>query len=250
MSKKLAAGADIIVLDVKTGSGAFMKNEEDAQVLAEQMVNIGNLAGKKTAAVITDMDEPLGFMIGNALEVKEAISVLHGENCGHLLELCLKLGSCALQLAGICKNESDANELLLKHINDGSALEKLAELVEAQGGDRNDVYDISRLPMSSVQYEVRSKQAGYISYMKADDIGLVSMHLGGGREKKDDVIDLSVGIELKAKTGDYINLNDILAIIHSKSIEDAQNAEKELLSCYSFSQVPIVANTFIKRTII
>ena len=250
MSKKLAAGADIIVLDVKTGSGAFMKNEEDARVLAEKMVKIGNLAGKKTAAVITDMDEPLGYMIGNALEVKEAIKVLQGEKCGHLLELCLKLGTCALQLAGICNNEEDANDLLLKHISDGSALEKLAELVEAQGGDRNDVYDTSRLPMSAVQHEVFSDQSGYVSHMKADELGLVSMHLGGGRETKDDVIDLSVGIELKAKVGDKIQQGDVIAVIHSNSIEEAQKAEKELLSCYSFSKLPLTHEKFIKSTIL
>ena len=250
MSKKLAAGADIIVLDVKTGSGAFMKNEDDAKQLASEMVTIGNLAGKKTAAIITDMDEPLGYMIGNALEVKEAIRALNGQECGHLLELCLSLGSCVLKLAGVCDNDQDAMNLLLSHIEDGSALEKLADLIEAQGGNRNDVYDPSKLPIASIQYAVHSQKSGYIAHMKADDIGLVSMHLGGGRETKDDVIDLSVGIELCKKTGDHVNIGDTLAVVHSKDLESAQKAEIELLSCYSFEESEPVKKAFIKEVII
>ena len=249
MSKKLAAGADIIVLDVKTGSGAFMKTLEDARILATEMVHVGSLAGKKTAAVLTDMDEPLGYMVGNALEVKEAIQVLQGEEAGHVRQLCLELGACVLQLGGIADSSEKAKEMLASHIKDGSALEKLADLVEAQGGNREDVYHPERLPMAEVQRTVLCRENGYISHMTADQIGLVSMHLGGGRETKDDVIDLSVGIELKKKVGDPVNTGEALAVIHARTEKDAARAEKELLACYQFSKTPVTPGPFIKEII-
>lgn len=249
MSKKLAAGADIIVLDVKTGSGAFMKTLEDARILATEMVHVGSLAGKKTAAVLTDMDEPLGYMVGNALEVKEAIQVLQGKEAGHVRQLCLELGACVLQLGGIADSSEKAKEMLASHIKDGSALEKLADLVEAQGGNREDVYHPERLPMAEVQRTVLCRENGYISHMTADQIGLVSMHLGGGRETKDDVIDLSVGIELKKKVGDPVNTGEALAVIHARTEKDAARAEKELLACYQFSKTPVTPGPFIKEII-
>ena len=249
MSKKLAAGADIIVLDVKTGSGAFMKTLENARILATEMVHVGSLAGKKTAAVLTDMDEPLGYMVGNALEVKEAIQVLQGEEAGHVRQLCLELGACVLQLGGIADSSEKAKEMLASHIKDGSAMEKLADLVEAQGGNREDVYHPERLPMAEVQRTVLCRENGYISHMTADQIGLVSMHLGGGRETKDDVIDLSVGIELKKKVGDPVNTGEALAVIHARTEKDAARAEKELLACYQFSKTPITPGPFIKEII-
>ena len=249
MSKKLAAGADIIVLDVKTGSGAFMKTLEDARILATEMVHVGSLAGKKTAAVLTDMDEPLGYMVGNALEVKEAIQVLQGEEAGHVRQLCLELGACVLQLGGIADSSEKAKEMLASHIKDGSAMEKLADLVEAQGGNREDVYHPERLPMAEVQRTVLCRENGYISHMTADQIGLVSMHLGGGRETKDDVIDLSVGIELKKKVGDPVNTGEALAVIHARTEKDAARAEKELLACYQFSKTPVTPGPFIKEII-
>lgn len=249
MSKKLAAGADIIVLDVKTGSGAFMKTLEDARILATEMVHVGTLAGKQTAAVLTDMDEPLGYMVGNALEVKEAIQVLQGEEAGHVRQLCLELGACVLQLAGIADSPSQAKELLKSHIADGSALDKLADLVEAQGGDREEVYHPERLPMAAVQRTVLSRTKGFISHMTADQIGLVSMHLGGGRETKDDVVDLSVGVELKKKVGDPVENGEALAVIHARTEEDAARAEEELLACYQFSETPVIPEPFIKEII-
>ena len=249
MSKKLAAGAGIIVLDVKTGSGAFMKTLEDARILATEMVHVGSLAGKKTAAVLTDMDEPLGYMVGNALEVKEAIQVLQGEEAGHVRQLCLELGACVLQLGGIADSSEKAKEMLASHIKDGSAMEKLADLVEAQGGNREDVYHPERLPMAEVQRTVLCRENGYISHMTADQIGLVSMHLGGGRETKDDVIDLSVGIELKKKVGDPVNTGEALAVIHARTEKDAARAEKELLACYQFSKTPVTPGPFIKEII-
>ena len=143
MSKKLAAGADIIVLDVKSGSGSFMKTEEKSRELARELVSVGKLAGRRTVGVITDMDEPLGYAVGNALEVKEAIAVLRGEEKGELLELCLTLGACILTEAGLAENDGAAKALLQSHIDNGSALDKLGDLVEGQGGDRRAVYDIS-----------------------------------------------------------------------------------------------------------
>lgn len=250
MSKKLAAGADIIVLDVKTGSGAFMKTLEDSRTLATEMVQIGEMAGKKTAAILTDMDEPLGYMVGNALEVKEAISVLQGNPAGHVLELCLELGACVLVLSGKEKDKKAAKDTLSEHIRDGSALDKLADLVEAQGGSREEVYNPNKLPTAPIQYEVRCPEKGYISHMAADEIGLVSMHLGGGRETKDDVIDLSVGIELRKKVGDYINENDVLAVIHARDRTSANRAEHELLTCYQFTESRIIPEPFIKEVIL
>jgi pyrimidine-nucleoside phosphorylase len=154
MSKKLAAGADIIVLDVKSGSGSFMKTEEKSRELARELVAVGKRAGRKTVGVITDMDEPLGYAVGNALEVKEAIAVLRGEEKGELLELCLTLGSCILTEAGFAANDDEARKILEAHIADGSALNKLADLVEGQCGDRRAVYDISMLPAATVTMEV------------------------------------------------------------------------------------------------
>ena len=199
MSKKLAAGADIIVLDVKCGSGSFMKTLDDARELATEMVEIGKMAGRKTVAVITDMDEPLGHAVGNALEVKEAIAALRGEYKSELLELCLTLGSCILTQAGMAADDAAARAMLEQTITDGSALKKLAEFVAAQDGDPAAIYDPSRLPMAPVQMEVPSPASGYVRHIAATDVGLVSMRLGGGRATKDSVIDHSVGIVLRKK---------------------------------------------------
>ncbi len=246
MSKKLAAGADVIVLDVKQGSGSFMKTEEQARELAENLTRVGKMAGKKTVAVITDMDEPLGNAIGNALEVKEAIEVLRGEKQGELLELCLTLGACILTEAGFASNDEEAREKLLAGIADGSALEKLAQLVEGQDGDRRAVFDTGMLPMAPVQYEVICSEEGYVNHISADDVGLVSMHLGGGRETKESVIDLSVGILLKKKVGDRVTAGESVATIHASSIEKAKEAAEKLLVCYSIVPEPVVKPAFIK----
>ncbi|MBR5261391.1 MAG: thymidine phosphorylase, partial [Oscillospiraceae bacterium] len=246
MSKKLAAGADVIVLDVKTGSGSFMKTEEDARLLASEMVEVGRAANKKTVAVITDMDEPLGNAIGNALEVKEAIATLKGEYGGDLLELCLAIGSNILLAGGICQSEAQARAILLESIEDGSALRKLAEFVEAQGGNPQSVYDTSLLPDAPVKYEVESSVSGYVNRMIADKIGLVCLHLGGGRATKESIIDLSVGLVLHKKVGDYVNLGDSLATIHASSLEKAEEAAELLRSCYEFSLVKPAEQPFIK----
>ena len=234
MSKKLAAGAKTIVLDVKTGSGAFMEREEDAFTLASEMVNVGREAGRNMAAVVTDMDQPLGFAVGNALEVKEAIAVLRGEDVPDLRELCLVLGSQILTRSGLAPEEAAARAALENAIESGAALRKLAEMVAAQGGDPAAVYDTSLLPAAPVRRTVCAPRDGYITAMEARDIGLVSMHLGGGRATKEDVIDLSVGVVLRAKVGAFVRAGEPLAEIHAAGEDAAAEAEKELLRCYTF----------------
>ena len=235
MSKKLAAGADVIVLDVKCGDGAFMKTEADARTLAAEMVEIGKMAGRRTVACITGMDQPLGRAVGNALEVKEAIALLRGDFGGDLLELCLTLGSCILTESGAAANDAEAREKLERGIADGSALAKLAELVEAQGGDRRAVYDTSLLPAAPVTLEVPSPAGGYVAGIAAERSGLVSMHLGGGRATKDSVIDLAVGFVLNKKTGDAVAPGESLATIHARDEKSAAEAAEKLAACFSFS---------------
>ena len=249
MSKKLAAGADIIVLDVKVGSGGFMKTEEEARLLAQEMVDVGNAAGRRTAAVITDMDEPLGRAVGNALEVKEAIATLCGKGPEDLVELCMTIGARILVSGGLYGSETEAREALQKTIDDGSALEKLAQFVEAQGGDRRMVYDTALLPAAPVQLEVPAENSGYVSRMQTEDIGLVSLHLGGGRATKDSVIDPAVGIVLKKKVGDRVKKGDSLATVHAADMASALSAVQELQDCYTISGKKPEKTPFIKAVI-
>ena len=249
MAKKLASGARTIVLDVKTGSGAFMETEESAFELARQMVSVGKHAGRNMAAVVTDMDQPLGFAVGNALEVKEAISVLRGADVPDLRELCLVLGTNILVRSGLAETEEEARARLEKSIESGAALDKLAAMVRAQGGDPAAVYDTSLLPQAPVVRTVKAPCDGYIAAMEAKDIGLVSMHLGGGRATKEDVIDLSVGVVLAAKDGAYLHTGDTLATIHAKTEADAAAAEEELLKCYTFSDEAPVRPPFIRGVV-
>lgn len=249
MSKKLAAGSDVIVLDVKCGSGAFMKTVEDAKELARGLTRVGRLAGKRCAAVITDMDQPLGRAVGNALEVKEAISVLSGETKGELLELCLTLGSCILTEAGIAQDESAARAMLEKTIADGSALQKLADMVEAQQGDSRAVYDTSLLPEAAFKLEVPCEKSGYVSRIHAERVGLVSMHLGGGRATKESEIDLAVGVMLHKKVGDYVQAGESLATIHASSGGKGQEAVALLRDCYELSGTAVERPEFIKGVV-
>ena len=249
MSKKLASGADVIVLDVKCGSGAFMKTEKDAKELARGLTRIGRLAGRKCAAVITDMDQPLGCAVGNAVEVKEAISVLRGESGGDLLELCLTLGTCMLTESGFAKSETEAREMLLKAIEDGSALKKLSEMVAAQGGRAEDVYDTSALPQAKIVIEAKADAEGYVNHIEAEKVGLLCMHLGGGRETKESEIDLSVGVVLHKKVGDRVNKGDSIATIYASDTERANSAARMLHECYELSDSPVVRPPFIKAII-
>ena len=249
MSKKLASGADVIVLDVKCGDGAFMKTEKDARTLAEGLTRVGRLAGRKCAAVITDMDQPLGYAVGNAVEVREALAVLRGEEQGDLLELCLTLGGCMLLEAGLAPSIEDARERLLDTIRDGSALGKLAAMVEAQGGDPRAVYDPSLLPDAAVKSEVPAAASGYVRHIRAEEVGLVSMHLGGGRATKEDVIDLSVGVVLHKKVGNFVQAGESLGTIHASDPGKAEAAAELLRTCYALSSEPVTRAPFIKAII-
>lgn len=236
MSKKLAAGADAIVLDVKTGSGAFMKEEQDAFALAREMSAIGNNAGRKTIAVISDMDQPLGKAVGNALEVKEAIDTLNGNGPADFTELCMTLGTCMLIAGGVAKTSEQARLMLQEAIESGKALGKLAQFVEAQGGDARAVWDTSLLPRASIIEPVQSDREGYISHINCEEIGICSLILGGGRETKESEIDLSVGLILEKKTGDYVRIGEPLARIHANDPGKLAEARERFLKAYTFSQ--------------
>lgn len=246
MSKKLAAGADAIVLDVKTGSGAFMKKEADARALAEEMVKIGTNAGRKTVAVISDMDQPLGYAVGNALEVKEAINTLNGHGPADFLTLCLTLGSQMLLAGGKAEDLKSAERMLEQVIADGSALKKLAEFVEAQGGDSSVVYHPERLPQAALQKEVLAPADGYVSRIVCDEVGICSLILGGGRETKESRIDLSVGLVLCRKVGDMVKAGEVLAVIHANDEGKAAEAEKRFLAACSLTAEPPLKTPFIK----
>nr|WP_318683217.1 pyrimidine-nucleoside phosphorylase [uncultured Acetatifactor sp.] len=242
MSKKLAAGADAIVLDVKTGSGAFMKSKEDAFLLAREMVEIGRRAGKHTIAVISDMDQPLGYAVGNALEVREAIETLKGNGPEDFVELCLTLGSQMLIAGGRVKASShqeaqtQARNLLLDAIDSGKALKKLAEFVDAQGGDSRAVFDTSLLPKASLIKEVKAPKSGRITHIKCDEIGMCSLILGGGRETKESAVDLSVGLVLKRKAGDEIKVGETLAVLHANDPDKAEAASSRFLKAYTIEE--------------
>ena len=249
MSKKIAAGADVIVLDVKVGSGAFMKDEESAVKLADTMVRIGDNVGKKTMAVVSDMDEPLGYAVGNALEVKEAIDTLAGNGPQDLYELCLELGSHMVAGAGKAQNCAEAKEMLAGTIKDGSALRKLAELVEAQGGNPEAVYDTELLPKASIEYEYRADTEGYVSRIVCDIVGTSAMVLGGGRENKESVIDLSVGIVLEAKKGAYVHKGDVLARFYANDENKLSDAVKRFEDAYVIEDTKPAGSRLIKKVI-
>lgn len=233
MSKKLAAGADAVVLDVKTGSGAFMKEEKDAFALAEEMVEIGKSAGKKMAAVIIDMDQPLGNAVGNSLEVKEAILALNGLGPKDLMEVVYALGAEMVLAAGKADTKEGAEELLKQTIQKKTALDKLAEFVEAQGGERRYVYQPELLPAAGIQMQVINTETGYVGGIQAEEIGLASLILGGGRVTKDSPIDLSVGILLHKKRGQAVQPGEALATVYANDMEKAKEAYGKIVRAYS-----------------
>lgn len=249
MSKKLAAGADVIVLDVKTGSGAFMKTEADALALAKEMVRIGVGAGRKTTAVISEMDEPLGFAVGNALEVIEAVNTLKGNGPDDLLALCLAVGSQMLVLAEAAKNQAEAEQMLRNTITDGTAYEKFAEFITAQGGNRADIEQVEKLVCADIIEEIPAPQTGYIAHIQSEEVGLSAMLLGGGRQTKESVIDLSVGIVLKKKVGDFVQAGEPLAVMYANDFQKFTAAKNRFLGAYSFADMPVDAPKLIKRII-
>lgn len=249
MSKKLAAGADAIVLDVKTGSGAFMKKEEDSFALAKEMVKIGKGAGKNCIAVVSDMDQPLGYAVGNALEVKEAIETLQGKGPEDFTRLCLTLGTWMLLASGTVKEEAEAERMLLQTIREKTALKKLAEFVKAQGGDERAVYNTGLLPKAKIVQEVYTDTEGYVSHIACDEVGLVSMLLGGGRETKDSKLDLSVGLVLQKKVGDKVKKGETIAVLHGNDEQKLAIARERLLHAYTFLPKPVEKKTLIRGII-
>lgn len=248
MSKKIAAGADAIVLDVKTGAGAFMKTLDDSRELAKAMVRIGNNVGRKTMAVISDMSQPLGFAIGNALEVKEAIDTLKGEGPHDLTELCLTLGSHMVLLAGKAATVEDAREMLQEVMRNGKALENFKTFLQSQGGDGSIVDDPSKLPTAKFIIELEAKEDGYVSEMVADEIGTAAMLLGAGRATKESVIDLAVGLVLNKKIGDEVKKGDSLVTIHS-NFEDIGEVKEKLYKNIKVSSNKVNAPTLIYEEI-
>ena len=249
MSKKLAAGSDAIILDVKTGSGAFMKKKEDAMALATAMVNIGQLAGRKTTAIITDMDQPLGFAVGNALEVKEAIDTLQGKGPEDFTLLCYTLGAHMLVAGEIASDTETATQMIKEAVESGKALEKFVEFIKAQGGNPTQVYHPELLPKANIEIPVYAVTEGYVKKIVCDEVGICSLLLGGGREKKDSEIDLSVGLVLHKKVGDYVSKDTPIATIYGNSYEKINLAKERLLNAYSFSDKKIEKRDLIQGII-
>lgn len=238
MSKKIAAGADAIVLDVKTGDGAFMKEMAGARELAEAMVGIGRQVGRRTVAVISDMSQPLGYAVGNALEVREAIDTLKGAGPADLTELCLVLGSQMAVLAGKAADASEARRLLEDAIASGQALETFRRFVAAQGGDAKVTEQPELLPAAAYQIELPARESGYVAQLAAERIGLAAMKLGAGRATKDDVIDLAVGIVLRKKVGDPVAQGEPLAVIHANR-DDVEEVVQLLHASITITGDPI-----------
>lgn len=236
MSKKIAAGADVIVLDVKTGSGAFMKTLEDSLSLAETMVRIGTGVGRETYGVISDMNQPLGRAVGNSLEVIEAIDTLKGNGPADLLEVSVTLASYMLLGVKRAATIEEARELLLGTIKDGSALKKMAEFVHAQGGDESLVYDTGKFKKASLTEPVLADRAGFITAIHTDEIGMTSLILGGGRETKESVIDLSVGMIIDKKIGDAVEAGTRLATLYANDRDKLMQAKSRFLRAYTISE--------------
>ena len=249
MSKKLAAGAKTIVLDVKVGKGSFMKTEEDARVLAQSMVDVGRLAGRNTVAVITDMDQPLGKTVGNALEVYEAIQTVKGELKGELLELCLVLGSCILTASGLCGDMDEARAKLLNTIEDGSAANKLKQFIAAQGGDPTVVDDPDLLEIAPYDMNIRCDEAGYITSIDALGVGMASLKIGGGRVTKESDVDHGVGVVLHKKVGDYVEAGEAIATVYARTIEESLMGADLVNDCIELSETPVAAKPFIRAIV-
>ncbi|HWT75172.1 MAG TPA: pyrimidine-nucleoside phosphorylase [Mobilitalea sp.] len=232
MSKKIASGSDVIVLDVKTGSGAFMKSLEDSIDLAQEMVQIGTIAGRKTFAVITDMNQPLGNAVGNNLEVIEAIDTLNGEGPKDLFEVSVTLASYMLVGAEIAKDVEEARDMLKKTIEDKSALNKFAQFIKAQGGNTDSIFHTELFDKASLAEEVTAPTDGYITYIHTDEVGMTSLILGGGRETKESVIDLSVGLKIHKKLGDSVVKGESLATLYANDSNKMKEAKQRLLDAY------------------
>ncbi|CDA30537.1 pyrimidine-nucleoside phosphorylase [Clostridium sp. CAG:492] len=235
MSKKIAAGAEKIVLEVTVGSGAFMKNIEDATKLSETMIGIGNLADKETICILTNMNQPIGYSIGNSLEVIEAVEALNGNMQDDVKDIILSLGSYMMKLAGKGDDIEQNKKMIMENINNKKALNKFKELIKNQGGDVSYIEDTSKFERAKYIIPIKSEKMGYIKSMDNEKIGYISSSLGAGRLKKEDKINDKVGIIINKKIGDKVNVGDVLGFIHSDDIEVGNNAVKEMQNCYEFS---------------
>ena len=251
MSKKLAAGTDGILLDVTVGNGAFMKNIDDARKLAKLMVEIGTRLNRNTIAVLSNMNEPLGLAVGNALEVKEAIDSLRGNGPEDLMELCFTSGSLMLVQAKIAKTTDEGRKLLQQVIDNGKAFEKFKLMVAAQGGDVSFIENPGKFPVAKNKVEVYSIKSGYVKSINALEVGLASMQLGGGRETMDDIIDMSAGIMLNKKVGDYVNEGEVLCVLHTNKDESVYNAiSKAILTSFEVVDEFVPKEKVIKEVIL
>ena len=235
LSKKIAAGADVIVLDVKTGSGAMMKTPEASRCLAESMVDIGNRTGRKFSALVTDMNQPLGRYVGNALEVEEAIDILSGRTEGDLKTVSLALGAQILRLSGVAETAKEGLALLNEKLNSGEGLQKLRELIENQGGNGRVVYDTSLLPKAERKVEVCARESGYVSRIVTDNIGYAAKALGAGRTRKEDPIDPAVGLVMNVRLGDYVEKGQSLVTLHVNGGRGEAEAREKVLSAIGLS---------------
>ena len=236
LSKKFAAGARAIVLDVKTGSGALMPTLEASIELAQAMVDIGALAGRSIVAVVSGMEEPLGSHVGNALEVKEAIDILSGRAAGPLKKVSLFLGAQMLIASGIADTEEKALDMLNKALDSGKGLQKFKEMITAQGGDCRVCDDVSLLPQAPVLYPVRAQEEGYLAHVNGTALGLAAQRMGAGRMRKEDVIDPAVGFVMEKRIGDHVQPGDVLCTLHAASEENAKETEQRILSALSFTK--------------
>jgi len=239
MSKKIAAGADAIVLDVKVGCGAFMQTFEDANALATLMVSIASLAGRRAVASLSDMNQPLGFAVGNALEVKEAIRTMNGEGPPDFYEHCLVIAAQMLVIGGVTACESRGKKIAQSVIQKGQALERFKALVAAQGGDVSYIKNPGRLPTAEVIRTIPSPQTGYLKEINARIVGETAVFLGAGRAKKDDEIDLAVGVEVKNKVGDLVDAGEPLFVIHTNHENCLEEAVDQMMRAYRWSDTPV-----------
>jgi pyrimidine-nucleoside phosphorylase len=249
VSKKLASGADAVLLDVKYGDGAFMRTYDAAVELAQTMVEIGNRAGRRFTAVLSDMNQPLGRTIGNSLEVREAIQTLKGAGPADLTELCLTMGGLMLWLGERSVTPEAGEHLLRELLANGSALTKMREFIEAQGGNASVIDDETLLPTAEVVWPVQATEAGWVATISCRELGIVAMELGAGREQLGDVIDPAVGIELHAKVGDHLHPGALIAVIHAANEAAAQRAAVKIGSCFQLSTRPVEVQPLIRTVI-
>ncbi len=245
MSKKLAIGASHLLLDVKCGTGAFMKDRASASTLARTMVEIGRLAGLHTVAAITAMDQPLGSAVGNALELAEAIAILRGEGPVDVAELCYHEAAELLLMTSVVSDAAEAERRVHRAIASGEALVRLAEVVAAQGGDARQIEQPERLPMAPVRKMLQAPRTGYIAAIQAEQVGLASMRLGAGRFQKGDPVDPRTGFLLQARVGDYVRAGEPLIEVHARSTDEVRAVERELFASYSWSEGPVEVGPLI-----